>query len=112
MGNTVRSPRFTLALARAAVLLSVVVFVSVPTLARMGQRLTTSTHAPSFRNIDSPPKKLTIAPATSVISPIPLKDNETVRVVVIKSEPSEPLSPSPFLSTPRPLRAPPSVLFT
>ena len=110
MGNTFRSPRFTLALARAAVLLSVVVFVCVPTLARMGQRLATSTHAPSFRNIDSPPKKLTLAPAAAMTSPIPLEGIETVKIATFRPTPSAPPTLSPFLSTPTPLRAPPSAL--
>jgi hypothetical protein len=110
LGNILRSPRFTLALARAAVLLSVVVFVCVPTLARMGQRLATSTHAPSFRSIDSPPKKLTVAPAAAVISPIPLKGMETVRIATFQPPPSAPPTLSLFLSTPTPLRAPPSAL--
>jgi hypothetical protein len=111
LGTTLRSPRFRLALARAAVLLGVVVLACVPTLARMGQRLETSTHAPSFRNIDSPPKKLTIAPATVLISAIPLEGIETVRVAAFQPPPFAPPSPSPFLSTPTPLRAPPSLLF-
>jgi hypothetical protein len=76
----------------------------------MGQRLATSTQAPSFRNIDSPPKKLTIAPAAAVTSP-PLKDTETVRVATFSAELVAPLARSPFLYTPRPLRAPPSLLF-
>ena len=112
MPNLLHTRRFGLFVARAAVLLSVVVFVCVPTLARMGQRLATSTHAPSFRNIDSPPKKLTIAPEAAVISPIPLEGIEIVRVATFQPRPSAPPSPSPLRSTPPPLRAPPSVLFT
>jgi len=112
LGNSCRSPRFTLALARAAVLLSVAVFVCVPTLARMGQRLATATHAPSFRNIDSPPKKLTIAPAAAVVSPAPLEGIETARIATCQPAPFAPPAPSPFLSTPAPLRAPPSRLFS
>jgi hypothetical protein len=86
------------------------VFVCVPTLARMGQRLATSTHAPSFRNIDSPPKKLTVVPAAAVISPIPLKGIETVRIATVQPPAAAPRTLLPFLSTPTPLRAPPSAL--
>jgi len=76
----------------------------------MGQRLATSTHAPSFRNIDSPPKKLTLAPAAAVVSAIPLKGIETVRIATVQPLPSAPSTASPFLSTPTPLRAPPSAV--
>lgn len=111
LGNTFRSPRFKLALTRAAVLLGVVVFVSVPTLTRVGQRLATSTSAPSFRNIDCPPKKLTIASAVVAISLHPLKDTQTVRVATFTPAAVALLRRLPLLSTPRPLRAPPSLFF-
>lgn len=110
MPNLLNTRRFGLFVARAAVLLSVGVFVCVPTLARMGQRLATSSHAPSFRNIDSPPKKLTIAPAAAVISPVPLKGVETVRIATVQPPLSAPPTLSPLLSTPVPLRAPPAAL--
>lgn len=111
LGNTFRSPRFKRALTRAAVLLGIVLLVCVPTLTRVGQRLATSTSAPSFRNIDCPPKKLTIASATVAISPHPSEDTETVRVATFTPAAVALLPRSPFLSTPRPLRAPPSLLF-
>jgi hypothetical protein len=108
--HTLLSSRFRLALARAAVLLSVVVLICVPTLTRMGQRLETATHAPSFRNIDCPPKKISVAPVP-MFSPATLRDAQTVRVAVFSPAPVAPLPRSPFLCTPRPLRAPPSSLF-
>jgi ABC-type spermidine/putrescine transport system permease subunit II len=110
LSNFLRSPRFELVLARAAVLLSVVLLVCVPTLTRMGQRLETATHAPSFRNIDGPPKKVLVAPALAVTLPIALPGIESVRIVAWTHPAQAPLSPSPFLSTPTPLRAPPSAL--
>jgi hypothetical protein len=112
LSNPLRSSHFTFALTRAAILLGVVMFVCVPTLVRIGQGLATATHGPSFRNIESPPKKLTIASVAAAISAIPLKNTETVRVAMFTPPPVAPLPHSPFLSTPRPLRAPPSPLFT
>jgi hypothetical protein len=112
LDTPVRFPRFTLTLARAAVLLSVVVLVSVPTLTRMGQRLNTATLAPSFRNIDGPPKKVLLTPELAVTVPMALHGFESVRVVTFTRPVHAPLLPAPFLSTPSPLRAPPSVSFS
>jgi hypothetical protein len=109
--NTLRFPRLRLALARAAVLLSLVALVWVPTAARMGQKLETATHAPSFRNIDCPPKKISVAPVASVVSPATLRDAQTVRVAAFSPAPVAAPPRSPFLFTPRPLRAPPYSLF-
>jgi hypothetical protein len=95
-------------LPRAAVLFGIMVLVCVPGLTRMGQRLETASHAPSFaKNIDCPPKKVTLVPA-SLASPAPLTSFETLPVAALLPS-RDPLLPrSPFLAVPPPLRAPPS----
>jgi hypothetical protein len=111
LSNPLRASHLAFALTRAAVLLGVVTFVCVPTLVRIGQGLAPATHGPSFRNIEGPPKKLTIAPVAATISAIPLKNTDTVRVTMFSPAPVAQLQQSPFLSTARPLRAPPSLRF-
>jgi hypothetical protein len=96
---------------RAAVLLSVVVMVCVPALTRIGQKLETASHAQSFsKNIDCPPKKVTVTPVSAVTSAIPLKTFETVRVAPLAPTPDAMLLRTPSPSAPPPLRAPPSAL--
>ena len=57
--------------ARLCVLVGVLVLICVPGLTRMGQRLETASRAPSFaRNIECPPKKVTVAPVATVILPV------------------------------------------
>ena len=104
------TPRLRLLLARAAVLLGIVVLVCVPALTRIGQKLETASHAPSFaKNIDCPPKKVTLGPAL-LASPAPLATFEALPIVALLPS-RDPLRPhSPYLVVPRPLRAPPSAL--
>jgi hypothetical protein len=104
--------RFGQALARAAVLVGILVLVCVPALTRVGQRLETSSLAPSFsRNIDCPPKKVTIAPVLAVASPILLRTFATIPVARLTPAPATILPRSPHLAAPLPLRAPPSAFF-
>jgi|KBSMisStaDraftv2_1062788.scaffolds.fasta_scaffold795918_1 hypothetical protein len=106
----VRSYRYFLA--RASVLLAVVVLVCVPGFTRIGQRLETTSHTPSFaKNIDCPPKRMTVAPAAPVATPIPV----ALDLVVIAEPmpaPDATLPRSPDLFGPRPLRAPPLALLS
>jgi hypothetical protein len=99
---------------RAAALLSVLVLVCVPGLTRMGQKLETASHAPSFaKNIDCPPKKITIAPATAaVVSPVALTAHELVPATRPALIHDVTLPRSPQFSAPAPLRAPPSALLS
>jgi hypothetical protein len=93
------------------VLLGVLVLICVPGLTRMSQRLETASHAPSFaKNIDCPPKKVTVAPATALASPVSLTTFDLVPVVPFASVADASLPRSPFRSTPGPLRAPPLAL--
>lgn len=102
--------RLGLLLARAAVLIGVTVLVCVPAMTRVGQRLETASHAPSFaKNSDCPPKKVTVAPVP-VASPAPLLVFEPVSVVALAPSIGALRPRSPFLVVPRPLRAPPSAL--
>jgi hypothetical protein len=94
--------------ARAFALLSVLVMVCVPSLARMGQKLETASHAPSFRNIECPPKKVTVTTATAVASPIPINLFETMPVSRFVPPSATAFPRSPHVSAPRSLRAPPS----
>jgi hypothetical protein len=95
-------------LVRIAVLLGVFVLICVPGLTRMGQRLETSSHAPSFaRNIECPPKKVTLAPVTAASLPVPLATLDLVLSVRFASVPDAIVPDSPHLSAPLPLRAPP-----
>ena len=109
MINPRPTPRLRLLLARAAVLFGVMVLVCVPGLTRIGQRLETASHAPSFaKNIDCPPKKITIAPVQSAGSPA-LPRTFVVVVIALAVPPSDAaLPPPPPLRALQPLRAPPS----
>jgi hypothetical protein len=99
--------RLRWALAQAIILLGIVVLICVPALTRTGQKLEISSHAPSFaKNVDCPPKKVTVAPVLAMTSPIALDGTETVGVRFTPA-PDTTLPRSPFLSTPKPLRAPP-----
>jgi hypothetical protein len=102
--------RLGLLLARTAVLLGIVVLVCVPGLTRMNQKLETASRAPSFsKNIDCPPKKVTLLPAL-LASPAPLATFDAPAIVALLPS-RDPLLPrSLFLAVPRPLRAPPSAL--
>ena len=98
-------------LARAGVLMYIVVLLCVPALTRIGQKLqpvTPISSAPSFaKNIDCPPKKVTVAPQFSITSAVLLKNTEVVRVA--RLAPPDPTLPStPVVTAPRALRAPPS----
>jgi hypothetical protein len=97
-------------LARAYVLLAVLVLVCVPGLTRMSQRLETASHAPSFaKNIDCPPKKVTVVPTTGVATPVALTF-DLVSVVRPAFAPDTTVPVPPDLFGPRPLRAPPLAL--
>jgi hypothetical protein len=94
---------------RLGALLCVCVLLFVPALTRITQKLEPVSHSPSFsKNIDCPPKKVTVAPVIAIASPIPLKGLETVRVARLAPPPPATLPPSPICSAPRPLRAPPA----
>ena len=89
-------------------MLGVLVLICVPGLTRMSQKLETASRAPSFaKNIDCPPKKVTVAPATAVESPVSLATFDLVQPVRFASVPEAALPPPPHLFGPRPLRAPP-----
>jgi len=110
--NALRIGRFGLWLARAAAVVAVVVLVCVPALTRVGQRLETASHAPSFaKNIDCPPKKVTVAPSAAMSSPAPLDTIELVPAAPLASPSTEALPRAPQFDLPVPLRAPPAVLF-
>ena len=111
MPNLFRIRRFGRLVARAAVVLSVLVLVCVPAMTRVGQRLETASHAPSFaKNIDCPPKKVMVAPVWGLASPTPLRVFETLEAVRLAPSPDTTHPRAPFRSSPRPLRAPPSLL--
>ena len=105
------SPSHRLLLARAAVLIGIVVLVCVPGLTRMGQKLETASRTPSFaKNIDCPPKKVTIAAAVAVALPVALKAFESVPSTPFPPALDSALLPPRLSSAPVPLRAPPSTL--
>jgi hypothetical protein len=111
LSNLFSARRHALPLARAAVLLGVVVLICVPALTRAGQRFQIASQAPSFaKNIDCPPRKVTVAPAPAVVSPALLGRCEPVRIAGLAPPIAAARPRSPFLSTPSPLRAPPSTL--
>ena len=98
-------------LARAGVLMCIVVLLCVPALTRVGQKLqpvTPISSAPSFaKNIDCPPKRVTVAPLFAFTSAVLLKNTEVVRVArLAPPDPTPP--PTPIVFAPCPLRAPPS----
>jgi hypothetical protein len=99
--------------ARLGALLCVCCLLCVPALTRMTQKLAPESHAPSFsKNIDCPPKKVTVAPVVAIASPIPLNGFETLRPARLALLTDLIPPPSPTASAPHPLRAPPSVSFT
>jgi hypothetical protein len=96
---------------KAGILSFIVVLLCVPALTRVGQKLqpvTPISQAPSFaKNIDCPPKKITVTPAVAIVA---------VVLVVEELEPVATFVPPPaprvpdllVLGAPAPLRAPPS----
>jgi hypothetical protein len=107
-----RGQSFGVLLGRISVLLGVLVLICVPGLTRVGQRLETSSRAPSFaRNIECPPKKVTVAPVATVALPVPLATLTPVLAVRLASIPDALFPSSPHLHEPRPLRAPPVPFF-
>ena len=112
MPNVFNTRRFACWLARVAAVAIVVVLVFVPALTRVGQRLETSSHAPSFaKNIDCPPKKVTLAPVAAMASPVPLDAIELAPTTPLAPPLIEALPRTPQFDLPVPLRAPPAVLF-
>lgn len=108
MAIPARKRSFGRLLGRLSVLFGVVVLVCVPGLTRMGQRLETASRTPSLaKNVDCPPKKVTIAPSP-VASPVPVFTCEVVRIGCVVLSRTVLLPRSPFLAVPRPLRAPPT----
>ena len=112
MPSVLNTRRFGLCLARAAAVLGVVVLICVPALTRVGQKLETASHAPSFsRNIDCPPKKVTVTPALAIAS-VSLNTLELVPCATLASPQAETVPRSPQFTPPAPLRAPPSALLS
>lgn len=102
-----RGGRFVTRLGAA---LCVCSLLCVPALTRITQKLDPESHTPSFsKNIDCPPKKVTVAPVVAIASPIPLDGFETLRPTWLALLPDQIPPPSPTASAPRPLRAPPSI---
>jgi hypothetical protein len=109
--NLLGTDRFGVWLARAAAVVGIVVLICVPALTRVGQRLETSSRAPSFaKNIDCPPKKVTVAPAVAMASPLPLDAIELVPVARFAPSVAKILPRPPQFDRPAPLRAPPDAL--
>jgi hypothetical protein len=103
------TPRLSLLRARVAVLLAIVVLVCVPGLTRIGQKLERASLTPSFaKNIDCPPKKITIAPVPSVGSPALPRTFDVVVIARAVPPPDAALPPPPSSRALPPLRAPPS----
>jgi hypothetical protein len=97
--------------ARASVLLGVLALICVPGLTRISQKLETTSHTPSFaKNIDCPPKRVTVAGVIAVASPVQIKTFDLVLIARLVSVPDAPPRRSPQLFGPRPLRAPPVAL--
>jgi hypothetical protein len=97
-------------LTRLGAALCVCSLLCVPALTRITQKLEPESHTPSFsKNIDCPPKKVTVAPAVAIATPIPLNGFETIRPARLALLPDLIPPPSPTASAPRPLRAPPSI---
>jgi hypothetical protein len=97
---------------RLGAALCVCSLLCVPALTRITQKLEPESHTPSFsKNIDCPPKKVTVAPVVAIASPIPLNGFETIHPARFALLPELIPPPSPTDSVPRPLRAPPSALF-
>jgi hypothetical protein len=88
-----------------------VVLVCVPALTRIGQRLEPVSHGVSFsKNIEGPPKKVTVAPLFAVVSPMRLKAFAPVPALPMVAAPDAMRPRSLDRSSPPPLRAPPSAL--
>lgn len=105
--------RFGLLFAPIAALLSVVVLICVPALTRVGQKLETASRAPSFsRNIDTPPKRITVPAVQTVVPTTPVTADEVAAPARFALAPDTTLPRAPFLATPRPLRAPPSTILS
>jgi hypothetical protein len=103
--------RGTRLLTRLGAALCVCSLLCVPALTRITQKLEPESHTPSFsKNIDCPPKRVTVAPVVAIASPIPLDGFETIRPAGFARLPNLIPPPSPTASAPRPLRAPPSAL--
>jgi hypothetical protein len=86
------------------------VLICVPALTRMGQRLETASHTPSFsKNIDCPPKKITVASSFAVVLSFTFKPT-TLSSVFQYPTPEGVLLSSTFVSIPPPFRAPPPAL--
>jgi hypothetical protein len=94
---------------RLAALVGVLVLVCVPSLTRAGQKLETSSLAPTFRNVDCPPKKVTVAPVQAVFTAAATVLSEALPAVRIVAPASVAPPRAVALSAPRALRAPPSV---
>jgi len=110
--NALRIGRFGLWLARAAAVVGIVVLICVPALTRAGQRLETASHAPSFaKNVDCPPKKVTVAAAAAMASPVPRDEIGLVPAARLAPSVASALPRTPQFDLPVPLRAPPTVLF-
>ena len=109
MNNPRPTSRLRLLLARTAVLFGILVLVCVPGLTRMGQKLETASHAPSFaKNIDCPPKKVTVTPASAVSPASSLAMFDPLPLAALLPSRAPLLPRSALLVIPRPLRAPPS----
>jgi hypothetical protein len=104
--------RLGLVIARAAVLIGVAVLICVPALTRVGQKLETASHTLSFsRNIECPPKKVTVSPAPAAVPAAPI--DIAGLAPVARFAPLLAVQPYvPIVAAPRQLRAPPSVLLS
>jgi hypothetical protein len=99
---------------RAASLAVIVVLVFLPTLTRVRQKLellSPASHGPSLsKNVDCPPKKVTVAPVVALASPV-LHETRVLPAAPPWRDLPVPLPLAPSRSTPGPLRAPPAALF-
>ncbi len=102
-------------LARAGVLSFVFVLLCVPALTRVGQKLepvSPISQAPSFaKNIDCPPKKVVVSPASTIVTVALMLQGDQAPVAPDVRWQNVPFPDSPTLSAPVPLRAPPTVRF-
>ena len=89
---------------------AVLVLVCVPGFTRMGQRLETASRAPSIaKNIDCPPKKVTVTPA-AVATPLPVAVFDHAPVARPSAVADAMVPRGRRFFGPRPLRAPPLAL--
>ncbi len=102
-------------LARAGVLSFVFVLLCVPALTRIGQKLqpvSPVSQAPSFaKNIDCPPKKVVVSPASTMVAAVLLLEGDAAPTPPAVRPLHVPFPDSPTISAPVPLRAPPTVRF-